>query len=147
MAQRGGLLLGVVGFNLVLLTVDRYTFGIHLPISKWKPYLKNDFFRQLKGMDNIHKGYGNVKSTWKIQGNFLSEKSGNPVSCFLWGEQLSHQNVYYMVESESVWLHTTLPDCVLAIFSSSVHCMLSTVFFIFVMYYLMCCMAMWMSQL
>ena len=44
MARRGGLLLGVVGFKLVLLTVDRYAFVIHLPISKLKPYLKNNEF-------------------------------------------------------------------------------------------------------
>ena len=41
MARRGGLLLGVLGFNLVLLTVDRFAFVIHIPISKWRPYLKN----------------------------------------------------------------------------------------------------------
>ena len=43
MARMGGLLVGVVGFNFVLLTVDRYTFVIHLPISKWRPYLKKIF--------------------------------------------------------------------------------------------------------
>ena len=81
MDRRGDLLLGVVGFNLVLLTVDRYAFVIHLPLSKWRPYFKNNkyFFRKLKGMENIHKGMENMKSTWKSQGNFLSEKSGNPV--------------------------------------------------------------------
>ena len=42
MARRGGLLLGAVGFNLVLLTVDRYALVKHLPISKWRPYLKNN---------------------------------------------------------------------------------------------------------
>ena len=44
MARWGGLLLGVVGFNLVLSTVDGYAFIIHPPISKWEPYLKNNTF-------------------------------------------------------------------------------------------------------
>ena len=73
MARRGDLQLNVVGFNLKLLTVGRYAFVIHLTISKWRSHLRNNkyFFRQLKGMEN-------VKSTWKSQGNLLSEKSGNP---------------------------------------------------------------------
>ena len=62
MTRRGDLLLSVVGFNLVLLTVDRYAFVIHIPVSKWRPYLKKiNIFRKLKGMDNIHKGYGKYK--------------------------------------------------------------------------------------
>ena len=40
MARRGGLLLSVVGLNLVLLTVDRYAFVIHLHISKWEDIFK-----------------------------------------------------------------------------------------------------------
>ena len=38
----GGLLLIGVGFNLVVLMVDRYAFVIHLPICRWRPYLKDN---------------------------------------------------------------------------------------------------------
>ena len=82
MARRGCLLLVVGGFNLVLLTVDRYAFVVHLPISKWRPYLKNNksFCRKLKGMDNIHKGYGKCEHTRKSQGNLVSEKMGTLIA-------------------------------------------------------------------
>ena len=73
MARRGSLLF-VLGFNLVL-TLDRYAFAIHLPISKWRPYLKNNiFWENGKIWTKFIKGMENVKSTWKSQRNFLSEK-------------------------------------------------------------------------
>ena len=57
MARRGGLLLGVVDFNLVLLTVDRYAFVICLLISKWRPYFKNRcFLENLKVWKIFKKG-------------------------------------------------------------------------------------------
>ena len=69
----------VVGFNLVL-TVDRYAFVIHLPLSKWELYLKNNkyFFRKLKAMDNIDKWYGKNEKYLEKSGNFFVRKKWEP---------------------------------------------------------------------
>ena len=74
MARRGGLLLGVVGFNLVLLSGDRYAFVMHLPIIKLNKY----FFRKLKGMDNIHKGVGKCENNLEKSGKFVVRKKWEP---------------------------------------------------------------------
>ena len=50
----------------------------------WKEYLKNNkhFFRKLKGMDSVHKGYGKFEKYLEKSGKFFCQKkNGNPDTC------------------------------------------------------------------